>query len=139
MKKNEPIRKLMSTELITIHQGEPLSKARKLMVEAGLHHLPVVSGDQLRGVISWSDLLRVSFGDAFGTDERAVDTTLDHSLKLEEVMSADPITVTSQTSIHQAAEILCKGQFHCLPVVDDGKLVGMVSSSDLLRYLAELY
>ncbi len=139
MKKNEPIRKIMSTELVTIHHGEAVSKARKLMVETGVHHLPVVSGDELRGVISWSDLLRVSFGDAFGADDRAVDATLDHTLTLEQVMSIDPITVTPQTTVHEAAEILCKGQFHCLPVVEGGALVGMVTTSDLLRFLAELY
>ncbi len=109
------------------------------MVETGVHHLPVVSGDELLGIISWSDLLRVSFGDAFETDDRAVDATLDHTFTLEQVMSGDPITVTPQTTVHEAAEILSKGQFHCLPVVEDGKLVGMVTTSDLLRYLAELY
>lgn len=139
MRKNEPIRKLMSTSVISIHHGEPVSQARKIMVESGVHHLPVVSGDALKGIISWSDLLRISFGDAFGADERAVDATLDHTFTLEQVMSADVITVTPQTTVHEAAEILCKGDFHCLPVVDDGKLVGMVTSSDLLKYLAELY
>jgi CBS domain-containing membrane protein len=129
----------MSTSVISIHHGEPVSQARKIMVESGVHHLPVVSGDALKGIISWSDLLRISFGDAFGADERAVDATLDHTFTLEQVMSADVITVTPQTTVHEAAEILCKGDFHCLPVVDDGKLVGMVTSSDLLKYLAELY
>ena len=129
----------MSASVISIHHGEPVSQARKIMVESGVHHLPVVSGDALKGIISWSDLLRISFGDAFGADERAVDATLDHTFTLEQVMSADVVTVTSQTTVHEAAEILCKGDFHCLPVVDDGKLVGMVTSSDLLKYLAELY
>ncbi len=129
----------MSTSVISIHHGEPVSQARKIMVESGVHHLPVVSGDALKGIISWSDLLRISFGDAFGADERAVDATLDHTFTLEQVMSADVITVTPQTTVHEAAEILCKGDFHCLPVVEGGKLVGMVTSSDLLKYLAELY
>jgi len=129
----------MSTSVISIHHGEPVSQARKIMVESGVHHLPVVSGDALKGIISWSDLLRISFGDAFGADERAVDATLDHTFSLEQVMSADVVTVTPQTTVHEAAEILCKGDFHCLPVVDSGKLVGMVTSSDLLKYLAELY
>lgn len=129
----------MSASVISIHHGEPVSQARKIMVESGVHHLPVVSGDELKGIISWSDLLRISFGDAFGADERAVDATLDHTFTLEQVMSADVITVTPQTTVHEAAEILCKGDFHCLPVVDDGKLVGIVTSSDLLKYLAELY
>ena len=139
MRKNEPVKKLMSTSLIIIHHGEPISRVRKIMLENGIHHLPVVSGDELHGVISWSDILRVSFGDAFGADDRAVDTTLDHVMTLEQVMSTEPITISPQTTVHEAAEILCKGQFHCLPVIEDNRLVGMVTTSDLLRYLAELY
>ena len=140
MKKNEPIAKVMSTELVTIHHGEPVSQARKLMVEKDVHHLPVVSGTELIGVISWSDILRLSFADALGSDDRAVDATLDHSFTLEQVMSADPITISSQHgTVREAAEILAKGKFHALPVVDGKNLVGLVTSSDLLRYLADLF
>jgi CBS domain-containing protein len=140
MKKNEPISKVMSTDLITLHHGEPVSRARKLMVEHDVHHLPVVSGSELVGVISWSDILRLSFADALGSDDRAVDATLDHSFTLEQVMSADPITLSAQHgTVREAAEILATGKFHALPVVDGGRLVGLVTSSDLLRYLADLY
>jgi CBS domain-containing protein len=47
MRNNEPIRKLMSTEQITIHHGEAVSQARKTMAEIGVHHLPIVSADEL--------------------------------------------------------------------------------------------
>lgn len=139
MKKNEPIAKVMSTELVTLHHGEPVSRARKLMAEHDIHHLPVVSGEELIGVISWSDVLRLSFADALGSDERAVDATLDHQFKLEEVMSADPVTMSHHGTVREAAEILAKGKFHALPVVDGKKLVGIVTSSDLLLYLADQF
>jgi CBS domain-containing protein len=139
MKKHEPIAKVMSTELVTIRHGEPISLARKRMVEHDVHHLPVVSGSELIGVISWSDILRLSFADALGSDERAVDASLDHRFTLEQVMSADPITLSHHGSIREAAELLAKGKFHALPVVDGKNLVGLVTSSDLLRYLADLF
>ena len=139
MKRNEPVSKIMSRNLITVHHGDPISKVRKLLSENGMHHLPVVSGDQLAGIISYSDVLRVSFGDTFKTDERAVDATLDHTFKLEDLMQKDVVSLTEHSTIREAAEILGQGKFHSLPVVNGGKLVGMVTSTDLIRYLLEQF
>ena len=63
MKHNDPISKIMSRNVITAHHGDPLSKVRALVREHGVHHIPIVNGDQLVGIIAWSDILRVSFGD----------------------------------------------------------------------------
>ena len=139
MKQNESVAHIMSRDLVTVHRGEPLSKVRKIMNETGVHHVPVVSGEELIGLISWSDILRVSFGDAFNTDERAVDATLDHSMTLEQVMVQDPITLSQDGKIREAAEILAKGDFHSLPVVAGKKLVGMVTTTDLIRYLHDQF
>jgi CBS domain-containing protein len=139
MKKHEPITHIMSTGLATLHHGDPLSKARRLMRERDVHHLPVVSGHKLVGIISWSDILRVSFGEVSGVDERTVDATLDHTLKLEDVMQKDVRTLKKTASIRDAGEILAHGKYHAVPIVDsDGDtLVGMVTSSDLIRYLVD--
>lgn len=137
MKRNDPISHLMTRNVITVHHGDPVSKVRKLVREHGVHHIPVVNGDQLIGIISWSDVLRISFGDAFGTDERTVDATLDHTFKLEDVMKKSPVTLEETGTVRAAAEILAKSDFHSLPIVNGGKLVGMVTSTDLIRYLLE--
>lgn len=131
----------MSTGLITLHHGDPISKARKLIREHGVHHIPVVTGHEIIGIISASDILRVSFGDAFGADERAVDATLDHTMSIEQLMNKSPRTLRKDASIRDAAEILSKGEFHSVPIVDiDQKtLVGMVTSTDLIRYLLEQF
>ncbi|MEO6741591.1 MAG: CBS domain-containing protein [Chthoniobacteraceae bacterium] len=130
----------MSTKLVTVHHGEPLSKVRELIREHGIHHLPVVSGQKLVGIISNSDVLRISFGAAFNTDERTVDATLDHTMKLEDVMKKDPVSVRENATIREAASLLVQGDFHSLPVVsDDHKLVGLVTSTDLIRYLLEQF
>lgn len=137
MKHNEPVSKIMSRHLITVHHGDPISKVRQLIREHGMHHVPVVNGDELVGIVSNSDVLRVSFGDAFNADERAVDATLDHTMTLEQLMSKDVISLTEKSTIREAATILAKGEFHALPVVFGTKLVGMVTSTDLIRYLLE--
>lgn len=140
MKRNDPISHLMSRNVITVHHGDPISKVRALVREHGVHHIPVVNGDQIVGIIAWSDILRVSFGDAFNTDERTVDATLDHTLTLEQVMKKDPVTLPETGTVREAAEILAKSDFHSLPIVSgSSKLVGMVTSTDLIRYLVEQF
>ncbi len=139
MKQNEPISHIMSTELVTVHHGDPISKVRQLMQKSGVHHIPVVSGDTLAGIISWSDILNLSFGRAFGADDRAVDAVLDHSVTLEQTMKKDPVTLPHDASVRQAAEILAEGGFHSLPVVSGDKLVGMVTSTDLIKYLVSQF
>lgn len=137
MKKHEPISKIMSTNLVTVHHGDPISKVRQLASEHGVHHIPVVSGDQLVGIISWSDILRVSFGDTFQTDQRAVDATLDHTFTIEQVMQKNPTSLQETATVRDAAEILARGEFHAVPVVNGGKLVGIVSSTDLIKYMLD--
>lgn len=130
----------MTAKLVTVHHGEPVSKVRQLIREHGIHHVPVVNGNKLVGIVSNSDVLRVSFGDAFKTDERAVDATLDHTMTLEQLMQKDPVSVRDNAPIREAAQILARGDFHSLPVVSEGhKLVGMVTSTDLIRYLLEQF
>ena len=138
MKHNEPVTKIMSHNLVTVHHGDPISKVRKLIREHGLHHVPVVNGDQLVGLISWADMLRVSLG-AFGADERAVDAALDHTMSIEQLMARDMTTISEHGTIREAAELLAAGTFHSLPVVSGHKLVGMVTTTDLIRYLVQQF
>ena len=119
----------MSRNLITVHHGDPVSKVRQLIREHGVHHVPVVNGDQLAGIISYSDVLRVSYGDTFNADDRAVDAALDHTMTIEQLMAKDVTVLSEQSTIREAAEILAQGRFHSLPVVNGGKLVGLVTSS----------
>ena len=58
MKRNEPVSKIMTTNLITVHHGEPVSKVRQLIREHGVHHVPVVSGQKLVGIVSKHDIVR---------------------------------------------------------------------------------
>lgn len=139
MKKNEPIKKIMSSEIVTIHTGQKLSEVRKLLVENHFHHLPVVSGKKLIGLISASDVLGISV-EGVGSDPRSMDAYLDHQFTIEDVMKKDLKTLKPKSTVADAAEALSEGTFHAAPVVDDeGNLVGLVTSTDLIRYLRELF
>ena len=139
MKRRELVSKIMSTNLITVNHTNNLVEAEKMFSENSIRHIPVVSGDDIIGILSLTDLLRVSFVDAYGSDERDVDTAVYNMLSIEQVMVKNPISISSSQTIKEVAEILAKNEFHALPVVDTDKLVGIVTTTDLLNYLLEQY
>ena len=137
MKKNEPISKVMSSELITVHDGQPVSTLRKIFEENPIHHIPVVSGEAVIGIVTSTDFMRISFGEFGNQDAKGLDAILDHTYKMHDVMVRNPITIPNSATVREAAKMLSSGNFHALPVVDGDKLVGIVTSTDLLNYLAE--
>ncbi len=141
LRKNESVTKIMTKELQTINATTSLSAVGKMFAENNFHHLPVVSGSRLTGIVSFLDLMRVSFADSFGVSEnQAVYDVLDRTLSVEAIMTKEPTTIESKQNIKDAAEILAKSEFHALPVVDgEGDLLGMVTSADLLKYLVDQY
>ncbi|QDT00442.1 CBS domain-containing protein [Adhaeretor mobilis] len=141
LKQNESITHIMSKDLQTINSQTPLSTVGKIFAESGFHHLPVVSGEKLVGIVSFVDLMRVSFKDSFGvTAQQTVYDVLDRTLDVEAIMTKNPVTVCSNDTIKHAASILARGDFHALPIVgDDQQLLGLVTSADLINYLLEQY
>jgi CBS domain-containing membrane protein len=139
MKHNEPVHKIMATDPVSVHEKQKLSDVHHLIVERKIHHVPVVSGRKLIGIISGTDLLRVSWGDVNRQDPRQVDALLD-TLTIRDAMQEDVVTVRRHDTVRRAAELLSQGEYHSLPVLDDDdELVGMVTSTDLINYLLEQY
>lgn len=138
MKKNQPISHVMSSHVITVHEADPVSKVRQLIETHKVHHVPVVKGEALVGIVSWTDIIRVSFGEFGNQDGRHLDTILDHTYKMTDVMVSDPVSLPINGTVRDAARILSEGNYHALPIVDGEKLVGIVTSTDLLKFLADL-
>lgn len=139
MKKNEPVTHVMTKDPVAIPRNAAVSEARRLLQDKDIHHLPVVDGDRLVGILTSTDLLRISFGEFGNQDGRSLDAILDHTYSIPDVMNQNPISIESSGTIRDAAQLLATGDFHSVPVVSDGKLVGIVTSSDLIRYLLAQY
>jgi len=137
MKKNEPIASIMTKELITLSLSDSLYSAEKRMKVNHIRHMPVVNGDELIGLVSLSDLQRVSFIDAY-SKEGTEDTPVYNMLSIKDLMIKDPLTASPKTTILEVSKLLASKEFHSLPVVDDGKLVGIITTTDLLHYFIEL-
>jgi len=133
------VRQIMSTPVEALKEGTKLSEARRGLAMSPFHHLPVLD-DQARvvGIVSASDLLRVSL-EAYDVDPEKEGIVLDRQFKLGEVMEREVVTVKASDPIREAALRLSPGSFHALPVLDDDdRLVGMVTSTDLIDYLIKL-
>jgi CBS domain-containing protein len=139
MKKNERIDRILTREIITVHVGQNVSDVRKIFAKHGFHHVPVVSGKKLIGIVSASDILGISV-EGVGSDERSMDAYIDHQFSIEGLMKKDLKTLSTKSTIADAAEILSDGNFHAVPVVDNNDdLVGLVTSTDLIRFLRDLF
>ncbi|MGO3181610.1 MAG: CBS domain-containing protein [Aequorivita sp.] len=137
MKKREPISSIMTKTVITLNRKDDLETAERIFKSKKIRHIPVVSGAAIIGMLSYTDLLRISFADSIGEDENDVDTTVYNMFTIEQVMAKNLVSVQSSATIKEVAEILAKKEFHALPVVDDEKLVGIVTTTDLINYLIE--
>ena len=137
MKKREPVSKIMTSDVITLNQSDNLDTAELLFKQNNIRHIPVVSGSSIIGMLSLTDLLRISFADA--ANDGVVDTTVYNMFTIEQVMAKNVVSVPSDTTIKEAAEILSTKEFHALPVVDNGELAGIVTTTDMINYLLDQY
>ncbi|QFZ55108.1 CBS domain-containing protein [Oceanihabitans sp. IOP_32] len=138
MKKRTPVSEIMSKKIIALTRTDDLYTAEKLFKKHKIRHIPVVSQESIIGMLSYSDLLRISFADAVN-DENEVDSVVYDMFTIEQVMSKNLVTVSSTTTIKEVAEILSEKEFHALPVVDDSVLVGIVTTTDLINFLLKQF
>jgi CBS domain-containing protein len=129
----------MTKNVIKLNVNDDLTKAESLFKKHHIRHIPVVNGNIILGMLSYTDLLRISFADAVDEDEKSVDVTVYNMFSVEQVMARNLVKVSPDTSIKEVAEILSKKEFHALPVVEDELLVGIVTTTDLIKYLIDQY
>jgi CBS domain-containing protein len=129
----------MTTNVVTLTTKDDLVTAEETFKKNRIRHIPIVSGDTILGILSYTDLMRISFADAIDEDEYDVDTMVYNMFSIEQVMVKDVISVPPTATVKEVAQFLAQKEFHALPVVDEGKLVGIVTTTDLIRYLLEMY
>ncbi len=139
MKQKVPVATIMTTNVVKLNLKDDLTKAESLFKKHRIRHIPVVVGNKIVGMLSYTDLLRISFADAVDDDEEEVDVTVYNMFSVEQVMARKLVKVSPETTIREVAEILSKNEFHALPVVEGDLLVGIVTTTDLIKYLIDQY
>jgi len=130
-----PISMIMTKDVITLKTTDSLETAELVFKRHKIRHIPIVDHTRIKGMLSYTDVLRLSFADITDVRNHPADTTIYSMLTISQVMTQNIVSVSSTKSIKQVAEVFAVKEFHALPVVDKNVLKGIVTTTDLIKYL----
>lgn len=136
---SKPVSSIMTVSPVVANSFHNFSQVLRLFTEFPVHHLPIVDGsNKLIGIISSNDLPKVFLQLCNKPEKISMDLeTIDKAINLRDIMTANPITVSSNASIASVAKIFGEKKFMALPVVDGDTLVGIVSIKDVMEYISD--
>ena len=127
--RNNPVSEIMTKEVIALHTEDTLKLVDKTFDKYGFHHIPITDiHRKIVGIISKEDIIRLISVRREFTDKEF------GKIKTKDFMSTHVVTITPDDSIGLAADIFLANKFHALPVVEDEKLVGIITTHDLIKY-----
>lgn len=126
---------VMEPDLITVDIADSLVDVMAIFNEIKIRHIPVVAGGSLVGMISHTDVLKVDEVNKIVVEKVSVSDRNIPEVELRKVMAKNPVSIDKNRSLREAIEIFAKEQFHALPVTSDGNLVGMLTTTDVMRYM----
>ena len=139
MNANYPISKIMTTDLVTVRQDDTIHKIREIFNTNDFHHIPVVdAGEKLAGIISKEDFYRFSYILSLQTTGRTYSELNYQHLLAKDIMTKYPICLDPDDTIGLAADIFLANKLHALPILEDGTLLGIVTTHDLLKFSFDL-
>lgn len=127
----------MTKKVYTVGPDDYLSDAITLMREKGIKHLPVVKGGKVKGIISDRDIKEYSPSKATSLDIYELHYLLAKA-KIKELMTAKVVTTAPDMPVEEAAMVLLDRNIDCLPVLDGGSLVGIISDRDIFHALVDI-
>ena len=123
---------LMTQEVVTLDRNDEIALADDLMNLGRVRHIPILDEDEaLAGIITQRDLFRSALLQALGYGDLAQDRAL-KGIRIKTVMTTDVITVTPTTPLREAAEVMTKQKIGCVPVLEEGQLVGILTEADFV-------
>lgn len=135
MKERILISTIMTTEVVKLNINDSLTKAEELFKHNNIRHMPVVSGNQIVGMLSYSDILKIGIPEVTEDEEHITSTVYD-MYTLDQVMTKNVKTLRDTDFIKTAALVFSESEFRALPIVNEtGELVGILSTTDLIKFL----
>lgn len=131
------VAKRMKRNPVFVDEGDSMKKAMDLLKEHEIRHLPVLKdGERLVGILSERDIKQASPSPATALEIREIYYLLD-KVKVKQIMTRRPYTISSSAPIEEAALIMREKKIGCLPVIEEGKLVGIITETDILDAFIE--
>ena len=131
------VRDLMQIEVVTLGAEDSLGLADDIMRLGRIRHMPVTDGGRVVGILSQRDLFRAAISSVLQFRPSAEREWL-AQIRVREVMTKPAVTIVPSAPIGAAVTEMLEKRIGCLPVVEEGKLVGLLSETDCLRHLARL-
>jgi CBS domain-containing protein len=136
MKKNMPVSEIMTRHVTTITPNTTVAQIKVFFDKNNFHHLPVIDDGKLVGIVSKMDIFKVTSSYALfrSKEDQDFNNRLMKSVLAEEIMNPQVVVLSPNDTVAEAAALFSKNKYHALPVVDDRKFVGIVTTYDLLEY-----
>lgn len=131
MKTDIKVKHVMTRELVVANLNNRFSQVLDFFCQFKIAHLPIVEEDKIVGIISVNDALNFLYAKLGAGSVNVED--LNKDFKMEDLMTPDPVHISPEAGLDEALEMLDKGRFQALPVVEEGKLVGIVTNKDLVK------
>ena len=131
------VKEVMCKNVVDVSPTERIVHARRQMLEAHVGRLPVIDDDELVGMITSKDLMRAFIEFRKSVPEKYQKAQI-KDLLVEDIMSSNPVSVSKDMSITEVSNIIMETGFNGLPVVEDDKVVGIITQTDILRLIEKL-
>lgn len=130
------VRSLMTKKVISLDRNDTLDMADDVMELGRIRHIPVLDAGKVVGMLSQRDLFRSALAFALGYGEKGRRTLL-KTLNVKDVMHEPVVTIAPDASVTEAAKLMLSNKIGCLPVIEGGTMVGLLTETDILRYVTE--
>jgi len=131
-----PVKTIMSSKLITVNPKDKLTAAKEIFEQNKIHHIPVVRYKEIVGMISKSDFMHFLYGFQRNEEDRFVNDARLRVYNVEDIMTTGLAKLNADDRINVALEIFMENRFHAIPVVEEGDLVGMLTTFDIIKAVA---
>jgi CBS domain-containing protein len=132
-----PVSEIMMKDPVTLNADDILDLANDIMHLGRIRHIPILNNGKVVGVLSQRNLFQSALVAAMGMRPQERKEHL-KAIRVRDVMSAPVVTASPATGVKEAARIMVEKKIGCLPVMENDILVGLVTESDILRYVVNL-
>ena len=127
----------MTKELLTLKPSSSIADAAEIFKKKKMHHIPIVIDDELIGIVSMTDYLFFRRGFLDKGEDQKVENIRMNNYEVSYIMTKGIAIMESTDRINVALEIFKENILHAIPIVDNGKLVGIVTTHDIIAHLAK--
>lgn len=139
MKNSTPVSKFMSRQPVVLAPTDTMDTAEKLFRKHGIHHLPVVENGRLKGMVSFSDYLKIIRELFGGAHEARKNDQIKHAITAHEIMTKNLHSLSPTDTLGDAIRLFKANRFHSIPVVQgEQRLTGIVTTFDMLEALEKI-